>query len=166
MLPIEAFEWVEKNIPEGSPVLEFGSEDGSQRLADRYQLWSVEHDTDWLNRTTSNYIHAPIVSNPVSDECQEQVWYEPSLFEKIPDPVFLIIVDGPIGEIGRNGIFHHPSELPKAEWILVDDTDRIAEQALSQRLIEHFQCQHQKITTKQFKFNGDARIFDVLRLGG
>ena len=35
MLPIEAFEWVEKNIPEGSTVLEFGSGDGSQRLADR-----------------------------------------------------------------------------------------------------------------------------------
>ena len=165
MLPLEAFEWVEKNIPEGSTVLEFGSGDGSQRLADRYHLWSVEHDADWLYRATSNYVHAPIVSNPVSDEYQEQGWYESSLFEKIPDHVSLIIVDGPIGNIGRTGIFHYLSKLPKAKWILVDDTDRVAEQVLSQRLVEHFQCQSQRITTKQFKANGDLRVFDVLRIG-
>ena len=84
MLPIEAFEWVERNIPKGSTVLEFGSGDGSQRLADRYQLWSVEHDADWLNRTTSNYVYAPIVSNPVSDEYQEQGWYHDCLTIHLP----------------------------------------------------------------------------------
>jgi hypothetical protein len=165
MLPLEAFEWIFQTIPEGSMILEFGSGDGSQRLADRYQLWSVEHDNSWLNQTTSNYVHAPIVSNPVSDKHNEQGWYNRSLFENVPAQVSLIIVDGPPGIIGRNGLVHYLSELPKTEWILVDDTDRIAEQNLSRSLVEFFQCKHQRIITKQYKANGDIRIFDILRIG-
>jgi len=165
MLPLEAFEWIYQTIPEGSMIIEFGSGDGSQRLVDKYQLWSVEHDIKWLNKTTSNYVHAPIVSNPVSEKHNEQGWYEHSLFEKIPGQVSLIIVDGPPGEIGRNGLTHYLGELPKTEWILVDDTDRIAEQTLSQSLVEYFQCKHQRFITKQNKANGDIRNFDILRIG-
>ena len=66
MLPKAAVQWIEKNIDAGENILEFGSGDGSQQLAENYELFSIEHDVNWLGKTQSTYIHAPIVSNRTS----------------------------------------------------------------------------------------------------
>ena len=60
MMPKEAFEWIENNIPFGSKILEIGSGKGSERLAVNYTLFSVEHNPEWINKYNSNYIYAPI----------------------------------------------------------------------------------------------------------
>ena len=162
MLPGAAFEWIESHLEKNAVVLEFGSGDGSQRLAKQFQLWSVEHDEKWIGKTKSNYVLANIVENPVSTEHGEKGWYDPSFLEKIPKTVDLIIVDGPVGTIGRSGILHHLDDLPSFTYMMVDDTDRKEEQALSHLLSERLNLERLVIETEQIKFNGDKRRFDIL----
>lgn len=162
MLPAEAFAWIEANIPKHSTVLEFGSGDGSQRLANRYDLWSIEHDEQWMGKTKSNYVMAKIIHNPVSEKTGEQGWYDPIFFEKIPQSVELIVVDGPVGTIGRSGLLHHLEKLPQFGCIMVDDTDRPEEKRLSQQLAEQLNLKCETIDTEQQKYNGTRRCFDIL----
>lgn len=166
MLPNAAFEWIEKTFDKSSTILEFGSGDGSQRLAQRYELWSVEHDEAWIGKTKSNYVHATIEKNPVSTAHGEAGWYNPSFFSKVPKKVDLIIVDGPVGLIGRAGLLHHLNALPAFRYILVDDTDRPEEQALSVALSEKLTLTRKVHVTNQTKSNGELRQFDILERGG
>tara|TARA_B100000767_G_scaffold36284_1_gene30744 strand:+ start:2447 stop:4339 length:1893 start_codon:yes stop_codon:yes gene_type:complete len=162
MLPKEAINWIENNIPPDSKVLEFGSGDASQSLARQFELYSVEHDSDWLGKTTSNYIYAPIVDNETSTRFDQEGWYHSSLFDEIPNIVELIIIDGPPGKIGRAGILEHLARLPKWKYMLIDDTDRVHEQELIDQLCKFFNCKVMRMSTQQFKSNGDVRMFDIL----
>ena len=162
MMPEDAFRWIEENIKENATILEFGSGDGSQRLSKRYDLWSVEHDEAWVGKTQSNYIHAEIISNPWSDRLGEVGWYNPNFLDSIPSSVELIIVDGPVGTIGRGGILHVLNRLPKFKYLLVDDTDRNVERNLSEKMCEMLNLQLTRIETSQLKSNGDKRSFDIL----
>ena len=162
MLPSEAFAWIEANIPNHSTVLEFGSGDGSQRLANRFDLWSVEHDEHWIGKTKSNYVLAKIIHNPVSEREGEEGWYDPLFFDKIPQEVELIVVDGPVGTIGRSGLLHYLDKLPKFRYIMVDDTDRPEEEHLSQQLAERLNLKREVFDTEQQKYNGSRRRFDIL----
>ena len=163
MLPLEAFEWIFQTIPKGSNILEFGSGNGSQILSEKYQLWSVEHNQDWLGISRSNYIFAPIVDNAESTTVGEEGWYDPVLFDSVPERVELIIIDGPPGAIGRTGICSFLQRLPKFKFILVDDTDRPAEKELSRKIQLFFHCEYEEFTSIQIKANGDSRKFTLLK---
>jgi len=162
MLPKAAVQWIEKNIDAGKKILEFGSGDGSQQLAENYELFSIEHDVNWIGKTQSTYIHAPIVPNRTSTHYGQKGWYDPNSLDNLPETVALIIVDGPPGEIGRSGILEHLEALPEWTFVLVDDTDRAEEQQLVIELCQHLGCQATRIETEQFKANGDVRKFDIL----
>ena len=56
MMPERAFEWIEKNIPYGSTILEFGSGKGTERLALNYTIFSIEHNPEWINKYNSNKV--------------------------------------------------------------------------------------------------------------
>ena len=163
MLPEKAFKWIEENIKPNSKILEFGSGDGSHRLVNQYQLWSIEHDPQWLNQTKSNYVHAPIVENPVSIEHNETGWYDPIFLDAIPDSVELILIDGPVGTIGRSGVLHIAEKLPDCKYILVDDTDRKEEYQMSQKLAKVLERKIIQIETNQLKSNGKNRKFSILQ---
>lgn len=163
IMPDDAFRWIEENIKENAAILEFGSGDGSQRLSKRYNLWSVEHDREWIGKTQSNYVHAEIVSNPWSEKLGEAGWYDLAFLDAIPKSVELIIIDGPVGAIGRGGILHVLERLPKFQYLLVDDTDRKEERALSEKICEMLQLKITRIETNQRKSNGDKRSFDILQ---
>jgi len=163
MLPRAAIQWIEDNIESGARILEFGSGDASQSLALKYELYSVEHDVNWIGKTASNYIHAPIVKNNSSTKFDQEGWYDSSLFDEIPEIVELIIIDGPPGKIGRAGILEYLSHLPEWTYILIDDTDRAQEQELVHQFCVFFDCKALRIRTRQFKSNGDVRMFDILK---
>ena len=162
MMPKAATDWIEQHIAKGSNVLEFGSGDGSEGLARRYNLHSIEHDPAYIGKTKSNYIHASIVENRSSTVNGEQGWYDPEVFNKIPESVELIIVDGPPGEIGRSGLLEHLHLMPDWTYMLVDDTDREAEQLLVEELCKFYGCSSSRKETNQRKANGAVRMFDIL----
>lgn len=162
MLPDAAFRWIQGTIEKGEAILEFGSGDGSELLVDDYEMFSIEHDINWVGRTKSTYIHAPIVFNETSNRYGQKGWYDFAALQDLPEAVSLIIVDGPPGEIGRIGLLEHLNVLPTWKFMLVDDTDRSEERELSAKLCEHFGCSFTRIETEQFKANGDKRMFDIL----
>jgi len=164
MMPKAAISWIEQNIEKGSTILEFGSGDGSERLARKYNLYSIEHDPAYIGKTKSNYIHASIVENGTSTSKGEQGWYDPELFQEIPESFDLIIVDGPPGVIGRSGLLEFLHLMPNWSYMVVDDTDRMEERELVTELCEHYNCSSLRIKTDQFKANGDVRMFDILEI--
>ena len=66
MMPSEVFLWLEENVEKGASVLEFGSGHGSLKLAELFNLISIEHNPEWLNLAPSQYVHAEITENPLS----------------------------------------------------------------------------------------------------
>lgn len=90
----QLFKYIRKILPEGCTILELGSGQGTQELAQHYNVISVEHDKKSLNLYPSSYIYAPIVNG----------WYDVRILEqRLKDLSYdLILVDGPTGAIDRS----------------------------------------------------------------
>ena len=131
MLPESAMSWIESTLPDGARILEFGSGHGTDRLACRFEVLSIEHDAAWAGRCSSPCVHAPIEANTTSLAAGEQGWYRLSVvLDSIPKDLDLVIVDGPPGSIGRTGLLQSLHALPKGVLMLVDDVHRDAEARL------------------------------------
>ena len=162
MLPPEAFVWIDENVKQGGCILEFGSGNGSQRLAQGYNVWSIEHDKEWLGIASVNYLHCRIVDNPVSTSVGEMGWYDPSTFSVLPSEVDLIVVDGPPGDIGRSGLLNYLDILPKARIMLVDDVDREAEANLLKQLLLNGAKELSIIDSQLLRYDGSKRLFAII----
>lgn len=95
-------DWILQNLPRGATMLEFGSGPGTTRFVEKFQVYSIEHDLKYLDvEPRSTYVHAPIVVNPNNIR-----WYDEEIVRNfICDLKYdLVLVDGPLGSIGRSGI--------------------------------------------------------------
>jgi hypothetical protein len=146
MMPERAFEWIEKNIPYGSTILEFGSGKGTERLALNYTIFSIEHNPEWINKYNSNYIYAPIKLYEQDSQKNDLGWYDIDIIkENLPkDDFALIIIDGPPANIGRDGITDYLWIVEKSRYILIDDLQRQKEFVLSQTIAKecNLKCLH------------------------
>ncbi len=133
VLPDEAFEWLEPRLRTlgDLTVVELGSGAGTERLLRMVapgRLLSVEHDTAWLDRFSSNYVYAPIVDG----------WYDHEVLERtIPGLIGALIVDGPPGAIGRKGLLRH-LKIFGAPPMLIDDVHRADELELARHISRTF----------------------------
>ena len=143
MLPSSVFEWIEENIPFGSTILEFGSGEGTKRLSVNYDIYSVEHNPEWLGFAKSKYIYAPI---HLSDKFPGEIgWYEINrIKENLPSKIELMIIDGPNGKIGRSGLLEHTGIFSWDFPVIIDDLHRENEYLFSQELSRkcNLQCIH------------------------
>lgn len=120
-LTIQIFRWLHNNLPDGKTILELGSGTGTIELCKHYKVYSIEDNEKWLNVAPSNYIHAPIVNR----------WYDVSVLkEKLPKAYDLILIDGPIGSIGRIGFYENLSLFRTDVPMIFDDVERPAEYEL------------------------------------
>lgn len=121
----ELYEWITKNIPFGSTIVEFGAGDVSTRaLCEKWTLFSVENNPQWIGRWNSNYIYAPIVNG----------WFDIDILKKeLPLSYSLLIVDGPtaVGSADRSYILDHLDMIRKDVPIVIDDTWRDQEKYLA-----------------------------------
>tara|TARA_B100000700_G_scaffold286096_1_gene340669 strand:+ start:101 stop:595 length:495 start_codon:yes stop_codon:yes gene_type:complete len=162
MLPTEAFDWISSQIGHNQKILEFGSGEGTHQLIDDYQVYSIEHDSVWVEKAPSYCHHVPIQENPTSDSLGEKGWYEiEKVLDIINDEFALIIIDGPPGTIGRNGILEILDKLPKTNY-LVDDVHREAELRLLHSLESHFGCKSS--IHESYYENGKPRQWATLQL--
>lgn len=119
-------DWILKNLPEGSTMLEFGSGPGTSRFVEKFKVYSIEHDIKYLGKEPrSTYVHAPItlLENGVR-------WYDKEIVLKFVENLEydLILVDGPTGKIGRQGLKSVANKLKTKEIpIIFDDVNRPAE---------------------------------------
>lgn len=122
-------------LPDGSRILEFGSGDGTTFLTDSYEMHSIEHDEAYLGHAPhAIYTHAPIIKQPGPPP---YTWYDPAkVAAAIPADVDLILIDGPTGVIGREGILHHLHLLDLSKPLLVDDVNRPDERMLALKLAD------------------------------
>lgn len=111
-------------------ILELGSGEGTGRLAEKYQMISVEHDKEYLDKHKSDYIHAAIVPNGRHD------WYDAGIIEKKLNgkQYDLLLVDGPPGHVGRLGMLDHLDLFDLSVPIIIDDVQRSAEHHLMSEL--------------------------------
>jgi len=165
MLPPPVFSWIEENIPFGSTIVEFGSGEGSKRLSENYNLFSIEHNPEWLGFSNGTYIYAPI---QLSDEFPGEIgWYDiDRIKENIPVKIDLMIIDGPNGAIGRSGILAHTELFSWTFPVVIDDLHREKEYTFSQKLSNkcNLQCIHFAKTEKTE--NSVVRSFGVFSVKG
>ncbi|MHA1469200.1 MAG: hypothetical protein ACTSSP_01420 [Candidatus Asgardarchaeia archaeon] len=124
----EIHEWIHDNLPEGSTILELGSGKGTARLAEKYKMFSVEHDKRWMNKYNSTYIYASIKDG----------WYDvKALRKKLPKHYDLLLVDGPPRKVdgtkvGRKKMSEFMDLFNTNVIMLFDDSDRGREAKLIQ----------------------------------
>lgn len=125
----ELFDWILNNIPKGSTILELGSGDGTKELVKFYNVYSVEHDIEWVGLVPeSTYIYAPLIDG----------WYDVEVLkDKLPITYDLLLIDGPIGK-NRVNIIHHYEMFNKNVPIIIDDTNRENDKRMSLFLSEKF----------------------------
>ena len=128
----EIHEWIEKNLPKGSTILELGSGKGTLRLVENYIVYSIEHSKKWMNKYGSNYIYAPIKNG----------WYDiKSIENSLPEHYDLLLIDGPPRKvdgvkIGRRPLGDHLDLFNTDVYIIVDDSDRGREIKLLRSMVE------------------------------
>ena len=123
---------IERLVPEGGTVLELGSGDGTAALVERYRVYSVEDDEAWVGHCEgATYIHAPF-NDPRG---KRPGWYDvDALRQGLPETYDLLLIDGPAGHKGRDGILHHLDLFRTDVHILVDDTVRTHEADIAREL--------------------------------
>ena len=124
----ELFSWIRANLPKGKTILELGSGRGTVELLKYYNVYSVEHNPDWIGYAKKgNYIYAPIVEY---DKCR---WYDISKLI-LPEDYDLILVDGPTGSIGREGFLINRHLFNLNVPIIIDDVQRQPEKHMAETL--------------------------------
>lgn len=125
----EVYNWIRKNIKNGSTILELGSGTGTSELSKYYKMHSIEHDENFVGKYDSTYIHAPI------KQYDGYRWYDVDILEeKLPIEYDLLLIDGPPGGIGRIGVVHNIDLFNTDIPIIVDDTNRKPESDLFHKL--------------------------------
>lgn len=125
------YDWIEKNLPQGSTILELGSGNSTQALKDKWKVFSVEENIDWVNKFHNNYIHAPIKDN----------YYDIEILEaKLPKKYDLLLVDGPAyGD--RNQMLKHFSlfnmDTSGCRYVIFDDVERPNDLQTYRQVLDH-----------------------------
>ncbi len=121
----DLFDFVLENVEPGSAILELGSGFSSGQFSKYYQVYSVEDNPKYLHVYPDvHYLHVPIKDR----------WYDPVILEKkLPKSYSAIIVDGPLGTIGRMGFYTNLHLFNPKALIIFDDVNRPAEYELMQK---------------------------------
>ena len=133
-------EAVRNLVTKDAVILEFGSGIGSKSLAEICNVFSVEHDENFLNLyDTVNYIYSPLVEMESSPEFMETKSYDFDIIrQKIPSSIDMVIVDGPPEYAGRSGLLSNLSLFnDECIWI-VDDVLRPKDQKLANYIALRF----------------------------
>lgn len=129
----DVFMWIRGNIKEGSTILELGSGSATVELCKFYNVYSIEHDKQWVGKSKSTYIHAPLIQ--YNDENGNYRWYDVDILkEKLPKSYDLLLIDGPPGSIGRIPFLYNLELFNTSVPIMVDDTSRSDELFLCNQL--------------------------------
>ena len=145
----QAVDLIRSLLPEGFSILEFGCGVTTQLLLNWYNVYSIEHNINWLNHPKA--YHVPLkqyndtdFKSPQDISClpfyEKQVaWYDPdklSVALKLVPKYDLIIIDGPNGNYGRGGFYTHLSLFNTNAHMVFHDLNRQAEMELIKKVSE------------------------------
>lgn len=124
------YKFIRENVEDGSVILELGSGLGTDVLAENYVMFSIEHNSRFVNKYKSTYCHAPIKDG----------WYDIDRVQPFVASIpkyDVILIDGPTGEIGRGKFFDNLNLFNSDVMMIFDDTNREAEQSLFNDVFNH-----------------------------
>lgn len=145
----KAVDLIRSLLPINSSILEFGCGVTSKLLLNWYNVYSIEHNSDWLNHP--NAYHVPLKQYNDSDfKCPQDIsclpfsekqvaWYDPdklSTVLKLLPKYDLIIIDGPNGNYGRGGFYTHLDLFNTDVHMVFHDLNRQAEIELIKKVSE------------------------------
>jgi len=113
--------WIFDNLPQDSIILELGSGYATKLLVEKYKVYSIEQDPNWMNKYRgSNYIYSPI------KDYENYKWYDLSFINEIDKNYDLLLVDGPTqASGGRYGLLEHIDKFYNSNAIIIfDDVNR------------------------------------------
>lgn len=152
-ISFETFDYMKGILPKGSVVLELGSGKGTEKLSSLYKMYSIEHNSKFLDLYKSEYIYAPLKKMELPDFPEENYWYDPYFFEdKIKKIDYnFILVDGPIGgsQGGRSGFYYNYNLFKRVPFI-IDDLHRPAERRMFDLFVERYKPRGSEIISYEF----------------
>lgn len=114
------------NSLEGEVLLELGSGEGSHELSKRWEVYSIEHNVDYLGLYNTSYIYAPLVKG----------WYNRDIVRCYTEILKydVLLIDGPPG--GYRSGFLKNIELfnPNVPWVF-DDLNRKSDLQLFNKVL-------------------------------
>ena len=120
------FNWIIKNIPHDTTILELGSGTGTHELGKIYNTHCIENNKEWVNKFSNlTYHFSPI----------KEGWYDRTWLENLPTNYSLLIFDGPRGDIGRTKVLENLDLFNLEVPIIIDDTHREVEKNIAEQLI-------------------------------
>lgn len=82
----ELFGYIAKTLPVGGTILELGSGAGTGALVERWNVYSIEENKQYVGLYHNQYIFAPIIDD----------WYDlEAISRSVPEKYDLMLVDGP-----------------------------------------------------------------------
>jgi hypothetical protein len=138
------YQYILDLLPEGSTILELGSGWGTGELAKKYTMHSIENDRAWIGKYNSHYMYAPIVNK----------WYDVEVLKReLPLINYdLILIDGPLGLIGRIGFLRNIALFNTDVPLIFDDVHRKPEFELLQQVAHYLARPYEIITNKEKSF--------------
>jgi hypothetical protein len=124
------FAFIRKTLPKGGTILELGSGEGTDRLAEHYKMYSVEHDKAWMNKYDSNYIYAPLSWHKPIKNHKGNRWYDATILkQQIRKLKYdLILIDGP--PQSRAGFVKYFNMFDSKAIMVFDDLQRGKEEKI------------------------------------
>jgi predicted O-methyltransferase YrrM len=121
----ELYSYIRRVLPAGSTILELGSGFGTERLSEHYTMYSVEHDEEFVNKYTSNYISVPLKEHKAVQNHEGVMWYDANLLREelrqVPS-YDLLLIDGPPKH--RAGFVKYFSLFDSTTILVFDDVNR------------------------------------------
>lgn len=148
----ELYQWINDNLENGKTILELGSGSGTIELSKKYKIYSIEHNEKWLEYAKGvNYIYAPI------DTHDNYQWYSLLALKTIKGLKYdMILVDGPPGDIGREGFLYNLHLFNTSVPIIIDDTNRTPELNLAKNIAK-------KLNKGMTYFTGKEKNFIIIK---
>lgn len=132
----QLFDVIRSILQDGKTILELGSGVGTQALSKYYNMYSVEHNKEWIGKYNSTYIHAPLVEHKLIAHYTDNMWYDAHVLRKrLPKHYDLLLVDGPPASArGRSGFIKYWKLFRHDVPMVFDDIDRTTEQRIINKI--------------------------------
>ena len=130
------FLYLEENLPEGKTILELGSGWGTDKLAEKWNVWSVEDEAEWAGKYNDQYFEVPLKKHCPITGLVGDSWYDPGILAiYLEDFEYdLLLVDGPYDY--RAGFLKYLYLFKDDVPIVFDDVRRVQGLALMEAVSE------------------------------
>ncbi len=152
----ELFAYMKRVLPEGKTILELGSGAGTLQLLKHWEVISIEHDPEFVEKLTNQCIYAPLKEHKAVANHEGTVWYDADTLR--PQLKWLqydlLLVDGP--PESRAGFVKYFDMFDSTALIVFDDVNRRRDNAVMNSIASKLEVPYVTYGA------GTAKLFGVI----